>query len=126
MVVTLRKRGRTLETPANPKHGEENPSSKDDERGVSGYEKCRDERIKENLKRMHNLGIFDLSNKLKSESLPPKRPYKKTQERKSPLLNPLPPRRSSRYIYLHMSSLHSFFFDMVFFPSLFCNVGFCF
>ncbi|XXG49248.1 hypothetical protein AAC387_Pa02g3485 [Persea americana] len=96
-MVTLRKKARTLEIPANPKHGEENPSpkpSKDD--SVSGYEQCRDERIKQNLQRMQNLGIFDLSSKLKSQSQPPKRPNKKTPEKKSPLINPLPPRRSSR------------------------------
>ncbi|KAL0726219.1 hypothetical protein Bca4012_022312 [Brassica carinata] len=47
---------------------------------VSIYEKCREERIKENLQRMQNLGIMDLSLKLKSETRPAKRRYTKAAD----------------------------------------------
>ncbi|CAH8344694.1 unnamed protein product [Eruca vesicaria subsp. sativa] len=47
---------------------------------VSIYEKCREERIKENLQRMQNLGIIDLSLKLKSETRPVKRRYTKAAD----------------------------------------------
>ncbi|KAL0872400.1 hypothetical protein Bca101_022105 [Brassica carinata] len=47
---------------------------------VSIYEKCREERIKENLQRMQNLGIMDLSLKLKSETRPAKRRYTKASD----------------------------------------------
>ncbi|KAF9600577.1 hypothetical protein IFM89_010063 [Coptis chinensis] len=92
-MVTLRKRPRTQETPVNPK--QTNNSSNE----VSGYELCREKRIKENLERMQKLGIFDLSNKLKSGVLlPNKRSPRKVFDGKSysPLQSSLPPRRSSR------------------------------
>ncbi|XP_077233158.1 uncharacterized protein LOC143875480 [Tasmannia lanceolata] len=95
MVVTLRKRARTLETPANPKHHDENPSNLSKNDAISGYEQCRDERIKENLQRMQKLGILDLSLKLKSDTLSPKRSPRKFPERKTTQV-PLLTRRSSR------------------------------
>ncbi|CAN7068523.1 unnamed protein product [Brassica oleracea var. botrytis] len=69
---------------------------------VSIYEKCREERIKENLQRMQNLGIMDLSLKLKSGTRPAKRRYTKAAD-SNPDLRSTPPlqlsvstRRSSR------------------------------
>ncbi|RID77248.1 hypothetical protein BRARA_A00176 [Brassica rapa] len=66
------------------------------------YEKCREERIKENLQRMQNLGIMDLSLKLKSGTRPAKRRYTKAAA-SNPDLRSTPPlqltvstRRSSR------------------------------
>ncbi|PIA56134.1 hypothetical protein AQUCO_00700468v1 [Aquilegia coerulea] len=103
-MVTLRKRTRTQETPINPKQTnnnssyEETQSNKSEE--VFDYEQCREKRIKENMERMQKLGLFDLSSKLKSEILTPKRSPRKPYERKSPLdsslQSSLPPRRSSR------------------------------
>ncbi|CAH2076327.1 unnamed protein product [Thlaspi arvense] len=72
---------------------------------VSIYEKCREDRIKENLQRMQNLGILDLSHKLKSEIRPLKRRYTKADsnpDRRStardtpPLQLSVTTRRSSR------------------------------
>ncbi|KAL1188896.1 E3 ubiquitin-protein ligase JMJ24 [Cardamine amara subsp. amara] len=68
---------------------------------VSVYEKCREDRIKENLQRMQNLGILDLSLKLKSEIRPVKRQYNSNPTRKSPRDTPslelsVSNRRSSR------------------------------
>ncbi|KAJ0252325.1 Zinc-finger domain of monoamine-oxidase A repressor R1 [Hirschfeldia incana] len=51
---------------------------------VSIYEKCREERIKENLQRMQNLGIMDLSLKLKSGTQPAKRRYTKAADSNPP------------------------------------------
>ncbi|GMH24614.1 hypothetical protein Nepgr_026457 [Nepenthes gracilis] len=59
------------------------------------YEKSREQRIKENLKRMEKLGIVDLSLQLKSLH-PPRRTLKKTPHTSSPLHPSDPPRRSSR------------------------------
>ena len=67
---------------------------------LSGYEQIRDRRIKENKERMQNLGLFDLSLKLKSQ-IPPKKPNsseKKTTQKTEPL-NQSPPRRSSRFVH---------------------------
>ncbi|XP_016471865.1 uncharacterized protein LOC107793931 [Nicotiana tabacum] len=57
------------------------------------YERLREKRIKENLERMQNLGIFDISLKLKSFKTPIVR---KTPQRLSPLQPSGPARRSSR------------------------------
>ncbi|CAN8328202.1 unnamed protein product [Cochlearia groenlandica] len=66
--------------------------------GVSSYEKCREERIKENQQRMQNLGILDLSLKLKSQIRPSKRTYTRSTTRDTPLPLQLSvsTRRSSR------------------------------
>ncbi|OVA10527.1 Zinc-finger domain of monoamine-oxidase A repressor R1 [Macleaya cordata] len=95
-MVTLRKRGQIQETPAN----NTKKMSKTNEE-ISGYEQCRDQRIKQNMERMQKLGILDLSHKLKSDLLPPKRSprnlsERKTPQRSSPLPSSEPPRRSSR------------------------------
>uniref|UniRef100_A0A1J3FBU3 Cell division cycle-associated 7-like protein n=1 Tax=Noccaea caerulescens TaxID=107243 RepID=A0A1J3FBU3_NOCCA len=68
---------------------------------VSIYEKCRQDRIKENLQRMQNLGILDLSLKLKSETRPVKRQYRKAnsdpdRDSTPPLQLSVSTRRSSR------------------------------
>ncbi|XP_052197941.1 uncharacterized protein LOC127804891 [Diospyros lotus] len=67
-------------------------------RKLSSYEQLREERIKENLVRMQQLGLFDLSLKLKSVKPPRKNNYK-SSSCKNPA-SPLPPseprRRSSR------------------------------
>ncbi|CAF2146536.1 unnamed protein product [Brassica napus] len=60
------------------------------------YEKCREERIKENLQRMQNLGIMDLSLKLKSETRPAKRRYTKAADSNPDLQLTVSTRRSSR------------------------------
>ncbi|KAI3702467.1 hypothetical protein L6452_28205 [Arctium lappa] len=72
-------------------NGGNGPEKENDEGEVAEYEQSREQRIKENLQRMHKLGILELSRNLKP---PPKpktvRPYKRVP--------PLPgsPRRSSR------------------------------
>lgn len=64
------------------------------------YEQTREQTIRENKERMQKLGILDLSVKLKSELLPPKRSPRYTPERRTPKHStPVPssePRRSSR------------------------------
>ncbi|KAK9284201.1 hypothetical protein L1049_023370 [Liquidambar formosana] len=103
---TLRKRSRTLETPANANHQQQQLTNDDQtqatpaEKMTLGYEQSREKRIKENLERMQKLGIVDLSLKLKSLNPPkPTRNYssaRKTPHRPSPLSLPVPFRRSSR------------------------------
>ncbi|KAL5984843.1 hypothetical protein ACLOJK_038679 [Asimina triloba] len=102
--VTLR-RVRSVEISGNPTRAEEtNPpkkprvgSSKNKEMASKNYEQARDERIKENLLRMQNLGIIDLTQKLKSRFESSKPAQKKTPKPKCPPSVPLPRRRSSRY-----------------------------
>ncbi|KAK1423377.1 hypothetical protein QVD17_18679 [Tagetes erecta] len=71
----------------------------------SDYEKCREQRIKENLERMQKLGIYDLS--LKMKSVKPNcyrknnKPFSANQNKTpnrcvSPLPSSVPTRRSSR------------------------------
>ncbi|CAI9265514.1 unnamed protein product [Lactuca saligna] len=66
----------------------------------SDYEKCREQRIKENLERMQKLGIHDLSLKLKSMKPNTHRrnnkPYKTPNRCISPSPSSVPSRRSSR------------------------------
>ncbi|XP_043709586.1 cell division cycle-associated protein 7-like isoform X2 [Telopea speciosissima] len=99
-MVTLRKRARTSETPANAKESQNDKNPTDGAGDQEGYEQCRDKRIKENMERMQKLGILDLSLKLKSGLSSPKRTPRNTSERKtphpSPLLSSAPSRRSSR------------------------------
>ncbi|WOH10053.1 hypothetical protein DCAR_0729514 [Daucus carota subsp. sativus] len=66
---------------------------------MSEYEKCREARIKENLERMKQLGILDLSLKLKTASKPARNASlfaQKTPRRVSPMRSVGPVRRSSR------------------------------
>ncbi|KAJ9564097.1 hypothetical protein OSB04_000063 [Centaurea solstitialis] len=68
----------------------------------SDYEKCREERIKQNLERMEKLGIYDLS--LKMRSIKPNAIRKKNNNNENktpnrcfpPLPSSVPTRRSSR------------------------------
>ncbi|XP_014522935.1 uncharacterized protein LOC106779356 [Vigna radiata var. radiata] len=55
------------------------------------YEQARDQRIKDNMERMHKLGLFDLSLKLKR---PEQKPLPKKKKTIQP--NHSPQRRSSR------------------------------
>ncbi|CAA7035822.1 unnamed protein product [Microthlaspi erraticum] len=91
---TMRTRGKCSVPATNP-----NPTVGGDS-NVSIYEKCRQERIKENLQRMQNLGILDLSLKLKSDTRPVKRQYRKANSDPdrdtSPLQLSVSTRRSSR------------------------------
>lgn len=96
---TMRTRGKCSIPVTNP-----NPTAGGDS-NVSIYEKCRQERIKENLQRMQSLGILDLSLKLKSETRPVKRQYRKANSDPDPDRDSTPPlqlsvstRRSSRLI----------------------------
>ncbi|EOA16721.1 hypothetical protein CARUB_v10004925mg [Capsella rubella] len=75
-----------------------NPTIRGGNPNVSVYEKCREDRIKENLQRMQSLGIVDLSLKLKSDLRPAKRRYgcKSPRDTPSPLQHPVSTRRSSR------------------------------
>ncbi|KAL7231889.1 hypothetical protein ACSBR2_010006 [Camellia fascicularis] len=101
-MVTLRSRAQTLETPANPSNHQINEDGRTqikETQKVSGYEQCREERIKENLQRMQKLGIMDLSLKLKS--LKPIRKNNFSNRKSPPCPSPLttpggPLRRSSR------------------------------
>ncbi|XP_010437280.1 PREDICTED: uncharacterized protein LOC104721070 isoform X2 [Camelina sativa] len=80
-------------TNPNPTVGGGNPNVS------SVYEKCREDRIKENLQRMQSLGILDLSLKLKSDTRPVKRRYGCKSPRDtppSPLQLSVSTRRSSR------------------------------
>ncbi|KAF5961256.1 hypothetical protein HYC85_002465 [Camellia sinensis] len=101
-MLTLRSRDQTLETPANPSNHQINEDGRTqikETQKVSGYEQCREERIKENLQRMQKLGIMDLSLKLKS--LKPIRKNNFSNRKSPPCPSPLttpggPLRRSSR------------------------------
>ncbi|KAI3946031.1 hypothetical protein MKX01_024787 [Papaver californicum] len=92
-MVTMGKRLLTEEIPANTKK----MNTTNDE---YSYEQTREQRIRENKERMQKLGILDLSSKLKSDFLPPKRSPRYTPERRTPKHStPVPssePRRSSR------------------------------
>ncbi|GMH02725.1 hypothetical protein Nepgr_004564 [Nepenthes gracilis] len=91
-MVTPRKRARTqtqaIPTPDKKTSPPENADS-------SGYEKFREQRIKENKERMKKLGILGLSVNPKPENLPPKRPLKNPSEKRS-LHRSQSLRRSSR------------------------------
>lgn len=60
-----------------------------------GYERCRDQRIRENLERMQQLGLADLASKLKSEHQI-SRTTKRSFIKRTPLLLHSVSRRSSR------------------------------
>uniref|UniRef100_A0A1J3GE43 Cell division cycle-associated 7-like protein n=1 Tax=Noccaea caerulescens TaxID=107243 RepID=A0A1J3GE43_NOCCA len=63
---------------------------------VSLYEQSREERIKENLQRMQNLGLLNLAQNLKSETRPVKRRYTRTNSAQNSTPPLQPSRRSSR------------------------------
>ncbi|XP_057964864.1 uncharacterized protein LOC131155627 [Malania oleifera] len=97
-MVGRRKRAKTSENGEQESNNEGAVESRAGE--VSGYEESRDRRIRENMQRMQQLGILDLSHKLKSDLLPSKRPRRnsssKDTSQRPPLLPSGPPRRSSR------------------------------
>lgn len=111
-MVTLGKRSGTLESSVSAKHinDDEAKTSNGDE--ISGYEQCREKRIKANMERMQKLGILDLSRKLKSlpsySPSPRKQSGRKTPQLSSPLSLSGPSRRSSRFYLFVCVSL--FFF----------------
>ncbi|XP_010446717.1 PREDICTED: cell division cycle-associated protein 7-like [Camelina sativa] len=94
---TLRTRAKPSIPTTNP-----NPTVGGGNQNVSSiYEKCREDRIKENLQRMKSLGIVDLSLKLKSDTRPVKRRYgckspRDTDTPPPPLQLSASTRRSSR------------------------------
>lgn len=63
---------------------------------ASLYEQCREERIRENLQRMQNLGIMNLARKLQSETRPGKRPFGNSNPAPKSTPPTAPSRRSSR------------------------------
>ncbi|XP_047311786.1 cell division cycle-associated protein 7-like [Impatiens glandulifera] len=77
---------------------DEMEESQEKEKGSNVYEKLRESRIKENQERMQNLGLFDLS--LKMKSVKPTRNNNFSAHKKSPSLpfvpSTEPRRRSSR------------------------------
>ncbi|KAK9286364.1 hypothetical protein L1049_014758 [Liquidambar formosana] len=94
-----RKRASTLKPSQNPNQQKDNEETLSSGNGeISGYEKCRDQRIKENMQRMQKLGILDLSLKLQPpKSSSTRNASHKTNPKSPPLLPPSePPRRSSR------------------------------
>ncbi|KAK3002808.1 hypothetical protein RJ639_019374 [Escallonia herrerae] len=107
-MVTSSKRARTTEEPpTNPIHHPEaidydqnqhTRTNAPHKASGSGYEKFREERIRENLERMQKLGILDLS--LNFKSVRPTRKHatcsRKTSQRLSPSPSSGPVRRSSR------------------------------
>ncbi|KAJ9551808.1 hypothetical protein OSB04_015853 [Centaurea solstitialis] len=73
-------------------NGSEKENDEEEEARVAEYEQSREQRIKENLQRMHKLGILELSRNLKP---PPKPKIVRPQKRSSPVVAGSP-RRSSR------------------------------
>ncbi|CAH2049777.1 unnamed protein product [Thlaspi arvense] len=65
-MVALSGKDQTLAIPANSLIDYDGRSHSKESPKVSGYEQFREERIKANLERMQQLGIVDLSLKLKS------------------------------------------------------------
>ncbi|KAF9600573.1 hypothetical protein IFM89_010059 [Coptis chinensis] len=89
--MTLRKK--IEETPQNTKQTNNNQEEQTPSTKTSGYEQCREKRIKENMERMQKLGIFALSLKLNSQLLSP---AVKRTPRKLSSPSSLPTRRSPR------------------------------
>jgi len=78
--------------------GSESGSEKENE-SISGYEKFREERIRENRERMKKLGILSLSSQMfDSKSKRGRRPKTLVKKKRNPPILPRPyePRRSSR------------------------------
>lgn len=83
---------RTAMEASMPKSNPNNGNTK-----ASLYEQCREERIRENLQRMQNLGIMNLARKLQSETRPGKRPFGNSNPAPKSTPPTAPSRRSSRY-----------------------------
>ncbi|KAL5708800.1 hypothetical protein ACHQM5_019557 [Ranunculus cassubicifolius] len=61
---------------------------------VSGYEQCREKRIKENMERMQKLGLFDLSSKLNSAITTSRKRSRTFLKKTPPPDSSLPPQNS--------------------------------
>ncbi|BAT75053.1 hypothetical protein VIGAN_01285200 [Vigna angularis var. angularis] len=98
---TLKKKREEEEPPSSLSLDNANGSDSQSEEGSKReddslrYEQARDQRIKDNMERMHKLGLFDLSLKLKH----PKRNYL-PKKKKAVQPNHSPQRRSSRIMNL--------------------------
>ncbi|KAF2566330.1 hypothetical protein F2Q68_00027283 [Brassica cretica] len=79
-----------------PKSNPNSPSEIQGNPKASLYEQCREERIKENLQRMQNLGILNLARKLQSETRPGKRSLGNSKPAPKSTPPTAPSRRSSR------------------------------
>ncbi|CAF1860967.1 hypothetical protein HID58_062118 [Brassica napus] len=87
---------RTAAEASMPKSNPNNPSEIQGNPKASLYEQCREERIKENLQRMQNLGILNLARKLQSETRPGKRSLGNSNPAPKSTPPTAPSRRSSR------------------------------
>ncbi|KAH0929699.1 hypothetical protein HID58_015426 [Brassica napus] len=87
---------RTAMEASKPKSNPNNPPEILGNPKASLYEQCREERIKENLQRMQNLGILNLARKLQSETRPGKRPFGNSNPAPKSTPPTAPSRRSSR------------------------------
>ncbi|POO02696.1 hypothetical protein TorRG33x02_016820 [Trema orientale] len=99
-MLSLRSR-QNPQTPLDPSHSNDEQTQTQKNETISDYEQTREERIKQNLEKMHKLGIFDLSLKLKSNNIHESRaPKSQSRVRTPPSTPPLKPsgpiRRSSR------------------------------
>ncbi|KAL9300426.1 putative Zinc-finger domain of monoamine-oxidase A repressor R1 [Arabidopsis thaliana] len=90
-MLTMRTEAQDSVPKSNP-----NPELINETPKVSLYEQCREERIKENLQRMNNLGLLNLSRKLKPQTRPVKRSYGNRNSVQNPTSPLQPSRRSSR------------------------------
>ncbi|KAG7641804.1 Zinc-finger domain of monoamine-oxidase A repressor R1 [Arabidopsis suecica] len=90
-MLTMRTEAQDSVPKSNP-----NPELINETPKVSLYEQCREERIKENLQRMNNLGLLNLSRKLKPQTRPVKRSYGNRNSVQNPTPPLQPSRRSSR------------------------------
>ncbi|XP_009140468.1 cell division cycle-associated protein 7 [Brassica rapa] len=87
---------RTAVEASMPKSNPNNPPEIQGNPKASLYEQCREERIKENLQRMQNLGILNLARKLQSETRPGKRSFGNSNPAPKSTPPTAPSRRSSR------------------------------
>ncbi|CAA0370435.1 unnamed protein product [Arabidopsis thaliana] len=90
-MLTMRTEAQDSVPKSNP-----NPELINETPKVSLYEQCREERIKENLQRMNNLGLLNLSRKLKPQTRLVKRSYGNRNSVQNPTPPLQPSRRSSR------------------------------
>ncbi|KAI9123425.1 hypothetical protein K1719_004725 [Acacia pycnantha] len=86
-----RRRKNAEESPEVTDSENESVNTMRNEEGFSRYEQVRDQRIKENQERLHKLGLFELSLKLKKPKT-----LKKSPRPKTALTPNIPSRRSSR------------------------------
>ena len=94
---------RTAVEASMPKSNPNNPPEIQGNPKASLYEQCREERIKENLQRMQNLGILNLARKLQSETRPGKRSFGNSYPAPKSTPPTAPSRRSSRFNLFFLS-----------------------